>query len=349
MRAPRGRPRNGAVGEADGVIDQPDRLLAELTGTFDLAVDKPQGDHTFDIHSWYGHYSPTGVRLSSEDLTIRIRCGATADVPVTCLEAKLSVNDAPAVAIAELTDWSYHFDSTITGADARGPLWGIPHDRFSALTDGQGNPLPFSLRYAAYTALIDFHSINDEFGRPSPFGPGLQDLTAIGQRVVHPASFVAAQMHFGTEVRPGSTFKNGQVTLDLVEMSIVGQAVCAVVEYDAGESTLKMIIDPGGGQTSVIEGGSQYQGLMYLDLTSGWARRATLEEYMIAKVTTGDLAEPSIDYTTCHIELRMRDGLAWPRDGRGPVQSDCSPALIGGHSAGHQSPCGSVVCPTSMM
>jgi hypothetical protein len=31
------------------------------------------------------------------------------------------------------------------------------------------------------------------------------------------------------------------------------------------------------------------------------------------------------------------------------VQSDCPPGLIGGQSAGHQSPCGSVVCPTSMM
>jgi len=283
----------------------PDRLLAALTGTFDLAVDKGRGEHTFDIDTRYGHYSPSGVRLASEDLTLRIRCGATADVPVTCLEARLSVNDAPAVAIAELSDWSYRFDPTMTGADARGPLWGIPQDRFSVLTDGQGNPLPFSLRYAAYTALIDFHSINDVFGRPSPFGPGLQDLTAIGQRVVHPASFVEAQMHFGTEVRPGSTFRNGEVTLALVGVSTVEQAVCAVVEYDAGESTLKMIIDPVGGQTSVIEGGSQYQGLMYVDLTSGWSRRATLEEYMIANVTTGESAEPSIDYTTRHIELRM--------------------------------------------
>src|SRR5579859_1667753 len=283
----------------------PDRLLAELANTFDLAVAKAPGDHTFDIHTRYGHYSPTGVRLSSEDLTLRIRCGATAEVPITCLEARLSINEAPAFVIAELNDWSYRFDPTITGADALNPLWGIPQDRFSALTDGQGNPLPFSLRYAAYTALIDFHSINDVFGRPSPFGPALQDLTAIGQRVVHPASFVTAQMYFGTEVRPGSTFTNGQVTLDLVGVSTVAQAVCAVVEYDAGESTLTMIIDLGGGQTSVIEGGSQYKGLMYLDLTSGWAQRATLEEYMIAKVATSASAEPSVDYTTRHIELRM--------------------------------------------
>jgi hypothetical protein len=55
----------------------PDRLLAELANTFDLTVDKAPGDHTFDIHTRYVHYSPTGVRLSSEDLTLRIRCGAT--------------------------------------------------------------------------------------------------------------------------------------------------------------------------------------------------------------------------------------------------------------------------------
>jgi hypothetical protein len=92
---------------------------------------------------------------------------------------------------------------------------------------------------------------------------------------------------------------------DLVGVSTVAQAVCAVVEYDAGESTLKMTIDLSAGQTTIIEGGSQYQGLMYLDLTSGWARRATLEEYMIAKVTTSASAEPSVDYTTRHIDLRM--------------------------------------------
>ena len=34
---------------------------------------------------------------------------------------------------------------------------------------------------------------------------------------------------------------------------------------------------------------------------------------------------------------------------RDEVQSDYPPGLIGGHSAGHQSPCGSMVCPTSMM
>ena len=31
------------------------------------------------------------------------------------------------------------------------------------------------------------------------------------------------------------------------------------------------------------------------------------------------------------------------------VQSDCPPGLIDNQSAGRQSPCGSVVCPTSMM
>jgi hypothetical protein len=33
----------------------------------------------------------------------------------------------------------------------------------------------------------------------------------------------------------------------------------------------------------------------------------------------------------------------------GSVQSECRTGWMGGQSAGHQSPCGSVVCPTSMM
>ena len=64
---------------------------------------------------------------------------------------------------------------------------------------------------------------------------------------MHPASFVEAQMHFGNEIRPGSTFRNGQVTLELVGVSTVEKAVCAMVEYDAGESSLRMIIDLGLG------------------------------------------------------------------------------------------------------
>ena len=69
----------------------------------------------------------------------------------------------------------------------------------------------------------------------------IQDLKSIGDRIVHVASFMAAPVHFGTEVKAGSTFTNGEVSLELTGLSLVDGAPCAVIAYDAGESKLKMI------------------------------------------------------------------------------------------------------------
>jgi hypothetical protein len=185
------------------------------------------------------------------------------------------------------------------------PIWGIPQDKFSKLTDG-GKPLPFAIRYASYINFIDFHSINDIFTRPMKWAnKGIQDLKEVGKRIIHPTSFITAPVSFGTEVKPGSSFQNGEVTLELKGVSVVDGTPCALVGYDAGESKLKMITRDSTGQESITEGGSQYEGDIYIDLATRWVRRATLDEYQVTETSTQGVPSKTSECTVRHILLQL--------------------------------------------
>jgi len=156
-----------------------------------------------------------------------------------------------------------------------------------------------------YVSFIDFHSINDIFTRPMKFGKGIQDLKEIGQRVIHPASFIEASVKFGSEVRSGSTFRNGEVSLELKGVSVVDGVPCALVAYDAGESKLKMVTRVSGDQESVTEGGDQYKGDIYVDLATRWVRKATLDEYLVQETKTQGSSSGIGEHTVRHLLLQM--------------------------------------------
>jgi hypothetical protein len=278
-----------------------ERLLNGLTGPFDLSAARKRETQSFRMETKYVRFLPDGTRRGSETYSLRIRYDPDPHGPdvFTCSDLTVQIDEGSPFTIPELSGWTYTFDPTLTGADDRGPLWGISQDRFANLTGSFGKPLPFSTRYAAYTTFIDFHSINDVFTRPMPFGKGIQDLREIGQRVVHPASFIEAPIRFLAEVKPGSTFRNGQVTLELKGLSLVDGASCALVGYDAGESTLNMLIDD-----TVTQGDSQYKGDIYIDLATRFVRKATLDEFMVAE-TTGT-SSASAEYTVRHILITGR-------------------------------------------
>jgi hypothetical protein len=279
-------------------ITADDGLLRELTGAFDLSAARKSETQGFQMVTKYERFLPDGTRRGSETYSLTLRCDPSQQGPdvFTCSDLKVQIDEGSPVTIPELRGWSYMFDPTLTGADNRGPLWGIPQDRFADLTDGLGKPLPFGTRYAAYTTFIDFHSINDVFTRPMPFGMGIQDLRAIGQRVVHPASFIEAPVSFLAEVNPGSTFRNGEVTLELKGLSLVGGSPCALVGYDAGDSKLKMLIED-----TVTQGDSQYKGDIYIDLATRCVRKATLVECMVAETKTA--SSVSAEYTVRNIVI----------------------------------------------
>ena len=62
-----------------------------------------------------------------------------------------------------------------------------------------------------------------------------------------------------------------------------------------------MIVPDADGRMTVTEGGSRYRGDIYVDLDSGWVRKATLEEHLLAKTSTS----VTPDYTVRHILIRL--------------------------------------------
>ena len=280
----------------------------DLRGPFDLSSDRKRGAQDFRMETKYIHFQLNGRRVGAESYVLNLRfdpkTSPTGNVDQYAVsELQLQTNDGPPVTIPQLRNWTYTFDPTLSG-DERGPLWGIAQDKFINLTDDQGKALPFGIRYALYVNFIDFHSFNDVYARPMKFGKGIQDLKQIGQRIIHPASFIQASVKFGTEIRPGSTFQNGEVSLELKGVGVVDGVPCALVAYDAGDSKVKMVIPDSSNQESVTEGVDQYKGDMYVDLATRWLRKATLDEHMVQETSTQGSPSKTNEYTVRHILLR---------------------------------------------
>jgi hypothetical protein len=284
-------------------------LIRDLKGPFDLSAErKPESQH-FHMETQFIHIGFNGKRTGTETYILKLRCipaalsGKNGD-EYTCPEFGLQINTEPAVTIPALRDWTYVFNPSLSGMDERGPMFGIPHGKFEDIADSLGNMLPVEIRYAIYNNFIDFHSFNDVFARPMRFGKGIQDLKAIGQRIVHAAAFIEAPVNLGAGVKPGSVFRNGEVTLELKGVSVVDGVPCALVAYDSGESTLKMIMPFATDQEIVTEGGSEYKGDIYIDLATRWVRKVTLDEFVITQTRVTN--QTKIDsYTVRHILLRL--------------------------------------------
>lgn len=280
--------------------------MVDLCGPFDLASARAAVSHEAHMTTEYVHYASDGQRVGREVFWLTLRCPSVpgAQTPLVCSELAVTTEDGPRIALPGLENWRYTFDPSMTGADGRGPLWGIDQEPFQHLLDANGTRLPFKLRYAAYITFIDFHSLNDVFTRPMPFGQGIQDLHQIGDRVVHPASHIEAPVSFGPEIGPESRFSNGEITLELKGLGMVDGANCAIVSYDAGESRLKMILD--APERGVARGASFYKGDLWIDLASRWVTKATLDEYQIAETETAGSGRKGVEYTVRHLGIRSK-------------------------------------------
>jgi hypothetical protein len=137
------------------------------------------------------------------------------------------------------------------------------------------------------------------------FGRGIEQLKLIGDRIVHPAAFTGAPVNLGTAVKPGSVFRNGEVTLELKGISIVDGVLCALIGYDSGESTLKMIMASTEGADVLTEGGSEYKGDIYIDLGTGWVRKVTLDEFVVTETGAVNSEAKVNRYTVRHLLLRL--------------------------------------------
>jgi hypothetical protein len=259
---------------------------ALLRRTFDFAAPRTPEPQVFEMETRVITYALDGKRVNTDVLRLSLACtpGKDAD-QYTCRKFTVQLGTAPEVAIPVVENWSYSFQRTATGLDEKGQVFGIDHARFEKLLDANGRPLPPDKAYYVYNAFIDFHGFCNVFAEPVSGGKGIQDLKTIGQKIVHAASFTEPPVNLGSNIAKGSTFKNGEVTLELKGVSLVDEAACAIVAFDSGQSSFQMIMNPMPNMEVRAVGASHYKGDLYIDLATRWVRKVTMDELVVSEAT----------------------------------------------------------------
>jgi hypothetical protein len=286
-----------------------DRLHKTLQGRFDLSIDREPQTQFYHMQTQFVHLGFDGKRTGVETYLLRLRCvpatvsGKNLD-EYTCSEFGLQLRNDVVATLPTLRSFTYQFDY-MSGIGGKGPMFGIPQEPFEGLVDDRGNRLPPDICYATYNNFVDYHALTDVFPRPLKFIKGIEQLKSVGDRIVYPGAYTEAPVSLTGVVRPGSTFRNGELTLELKGVSLVDDRPCALVNYDSGESTLRMAFIQVNREDVVMEGGSEYTGDLYIDLESGWVRKVTLNESVVTQSNTESKPNKIPGYTARHILLRL--------------------------------------------
>jgi hypothetical protein len=242
-----------------------------LVKSFDLATKPGSSAQFFVMESRLILHASDGKRVGTDIYRLRLKCdpappGKEGDQYI-CARFTWQPHGGPETAIPGLTNFAYVFRPA-GGKD--GQMFGIDRGKFEGLADSAGKPLPADKAFHVYNAFIDFHSFCDVFGQRTSRGRGIQDLKKIGDKIVHASAFSEPA------VGPGSVFKNGEITLEFKGLSLVNGQSCALIGYDSGQSSFKMM---------TTSGSSHYFGDIYKDLASGWVQRATMTEVVVSETT----------------------------------------------------------------
>ena len=263
---------------------------AILRQTFKLGGERSQQTQYFLMETKLLPYALDGKRVGTDVLRLRLKCvpakaaGKDGD-EYTCMKFTVQKGGEPEVEVPALKNWTYVFKIPPTGIDEKGQTLGIDHARFENLVDAGGKALPPDKSYLVYNTFIDFHAFCNIFAERTEGGKGVQDLKSIGQRIVHEAAFGEAPVNLGSNVAEGSTFKNGEITLELKGLSRVAGAACAMVGFDSGECSFKMTIKPMPDMEVRTVGSSHYKGDIYIDLLTNWVKKVAMDELVVAEST----------------------------------------------------------------
>jgi hypothetical protein len=285
------------------------QLGRDLKGPFDLSIDRKPEVQFFHMQTQFIHMGFDGRRTGVETYLLRLRStpaaisGKKLD-EYACREFGLQLNNGAVMTLPALRLFTYQFDQ-MSGINGKGPMFGIPQEPFQGMKDSLGKQLPPDICYATYNNFVDFHALTDVFPRPLKYIRGIEQLKSVGDRIVHPGAFTEAPVSLRGVVRPSSVFRNGELALELKGISLVDDRPCALVNYDSGESTLRMAFIQGKGEDMVMEGGSEYRGDLYIDLESGWVRKVTLNESVVTQTNTAGRPNKIPGYTVRHILLRL--------------------------------------------
>jgi len=256
-----------------------------LNAGYELAGERLKETRYYHMKTILSSFSSSGERESVDVYEMMLECkpgdGAGEEgFTYTCFEFRIELGDTAEISIPALEGWSYLFEP---GIDESGQVFGIDHSRFEGLSDSEGDIVPMDKSYLIYNTFIDFHSFCDVFAEPSDEGAGIQDLERVGQRIVHSAAFSKPPVNLGSAILEGSYFQNGEITLEFKGLSAVDGRSCALIEYDSGESSYRMLMEPVPGMEIETVGRSHYTGDIYKDLETNWVQKVTMIEFVISE------------------------------------------------------------------
>jgi hypothetical protein len=260
-----------------------------LYQTFNLAGERTQDVQFYIMESRFTNYSINGERMSKDSYKVYLKYtpakwGGNLSDEYTCLRFLVKLGNAAETAIPALEGWSYTLSDAPDGLDDKGQLLGIEHSKFENLVDENGTSFAPDKAYMIYNTFIDFHAICF-FCERTDEGKGIQDLTRLGQKIVHAGAFSEAPVNLGSHIAQGSTFTNGEITLTFKGLSVVDNVPCAIVFFDSGESSFKMFMNPMPDMDIKTIGSSHYNGDIYIDLASNWIQKAVMEEIVVSETT----------------------------------------------------------------
>jgi hypothetical protein len=254
---------------------------------FDLGIKKTNEIKYYKMETKVISYSPEGKRVKEDNYILYIKyepdIKSEANDKYICNRFLLKKSESKQEVITELTGWSYKFEPNSTGSDSLHPVFGIDHKKFENLKDSKGKILSPEITYMIYNNFIDFHSFNNVFAEKTTEGKGIQDLKHIGDKIIHDAAFTAPPVNLGSSIEKGSYFKNGEITLELKGLSVIDNTVCAIVAFDSGESSFKMIVQPMPNMKVNTVGSSHYFGDIYIDLNSNCVKKVSMKELVVSE------------------------------------------------------------------
>lgn len=258
-----------------------------LKQEFNLAGERSQETQFYVLKSELINYALDGKRLSKDIYKLFLKWVPTEVAEkegdeYSCIKFIVQFGDGKEVTIPALANWSYLYRE---GIDEKSQVFGIDHSKFENLKDSNSNPIATDKAYHVYNAFIDFHGFCNVFAERTAGGNGIQDLKKIGQKIVHAAAFSEPPVHLGKNILEGSFFKNGEITLEFKGLSVANDRDCALIGFDSGESSFKMIVKPMPDFVVVAVGSSHYKGDIYKDLASNWVQKVTFNEIVVTEAT----------------------------------------------------------------
>jgi len=261
------------------------------SGEFNFSAPRELEERLYRMETAVEKMAPDGTRLSTDiyraliaaaPLALKDPDASRESVLYVCREFTVQRGAMPPFPIPTLAGWSYIYSPSVEGIDDQGRVYGIDHMIFDTLEVG-GIPLGPEMSYLIYNTFIDFTGFSHTFGRPTSEGVGIQDLHIAGDRIVHAAAHTEPPVHLGAAIAEGSYFRNGEATLEFLGVGTVDGAPSAVVQFDSGASSFKMISTPMPNMRIPTTGSSHYRGELYIDLATSWIRRVSMIEIVVSQ------------------------------------------------------------------